>query len=204
MTGTLSWYGHACFGLDLGEGGILVFDPYEAGSVPGVELPEGLRADRVLCSHGHGDHNAAHRVTLTGAVPAAQITLLDSFHDPEGGALRGTNAIALVEYGGFRMAHLGDLGCALTREQADALQGLDLLLLPVGGHFTIGPAEAAALLEQLQPRIAVPMHYRLGSMGYPIIAELDEFLRLLPAYTPVSGSTLTLTPALRGVYVPEL
>ena len=201
MNPILTWYGHSCFRLDFAAGGSVIFDPYERGSVPGVELPEGLTADAVLCSHGHGDHNAAGRVALSGRKPGFSVTGIDTFHDPEQGRLRGPNRISVVEYGGFRAAHLGDLGCALEEAELTELRGLDLLLLPVGGHFTIGPGEARTLWEALQPRIAVPMHYRRGKMGYPVISELEEFTGLFAGYTEVGGNTLALAPELSGLYV---
>ena len=204
MNPILHWYGHSCFRLDFGEGGSVIFDPYARGSVPGVELPPKPEADLVLCSHGHGDHNASDRVLITGKKPAFALHFLDTFHDPEGGRLRGPDRIAIVEYGGFRAAHLGDLGCALTAAQKAALSGLDLLLIPVGGHFTIGPEEAKAVLDQLQPRIAVPMHYRRGAMGFNVIRELEDFTRLLPDWKENGGPELELTPELAGVCVMSL
>ena len=204
MNPILHWYGHSCFRLDFGEGGSVIFDPYARGSVPGVELPPKPEADLVLCSHGHGDHNASDRVLITGKKPAFALHFLDTFHDPEGGKLRGPDRIAIVEYGGFRAAHLGDLGCALTAAQKAALSGLDLLMIPVGGHFTIGPEEAKAVLDQLQPRIAVPMHYRRGAMGFNVIRELEDFTRLLPDWKENGGPELELTPELAGVCVMSL
>ena len=204
MNPILHWYGHSCFRLDFGEGGSVIFDPYARGSVPGVELPPKPEADLVLCSHGHGDHNASDRVLITGKKPAFALHFLDTFHDPEGGRLRGPDRIAIVEYGGFRAAHLGDLGCALTAAQKAALSGLDLLMIPVGGHFTIGPEEAKAVLDQLQPRIAVPMHYRRGAMGFNVIRELEDFTRLLPDWKENGGPELELTPELAGVCVMSL
>jgi len=171
MNPILTWYGHACFKLELSEGGSVIFDPYERGSVPGTELPD------------------------------FAVSFLDTFHDPEGGRLRGTNRITVVEYGSFRAAHLGDLGCALTEAQMKTLTGLDLLLLPVGGHFTIGPEEAAELIAELQPRIAVPMHYRTDTMGYPIIAHVKEFLSLIPAYMPVGSNMLKISDGMKGIFV---
>ena len=201
MNPKLTWYGHSCFRLDFGEGGSVIFDPYEKGSVPGAELPDGLTADAVLCSHGHGDHNAADRVALSGRTPKFTVTGLDTFHDPEGGRLRGVNRIHIVEYAGFRAAHLGDLGCKLTEGEIAALRGVDLLLVPVGGHFTIGPGEAKEVLEAVQPKIAVPMHYRRGSMGFPVIAALEDFLALVGSYTEVGTDTLECDKAVGGVVV---
>ncbi len=204
MNPILTWYGHSCFRLDFGEGGSVVFDPYAPGSVPGAELPQGITADRVLCSHDHGDHNAAGRVRLSGKTPAFTLETIDTYHDPEGGRLRGKNRISIAAWGGFRAAHLGDLGCDLPEEQRAALRGLDLLLIPVGGHFTIGPEEARDLARDLAPRILVPMHYRLGSMGYPVIHELGDFTCLWDRVTEHGSPRLELTPQLRGVVVLSL
>jgi L-ascorbate metabolism protein UlaG (beta-lactamase superfamily) len=200
----LTWYGHSCFSLDLGHGGSVVFDPYSPGSVPGVELPKGLKADLVLCSHQHGDHNAAGRVKLTGRKPAFRLTLLDSFHDPDKGAKRGLNQIAVVEYEGFRAVHLGDLGCALNRDQIDTLRKADLLMLPVGGFFTIGPDEAADICEQLQPRVIVPMHYRRGKMGFDVLMTLDDFTGKFLDYTELPENVLEIGPETSGLYVLNL
>ena len=197
----LTWYGHSCFRLDLGPGGSVVFDPYSPGSVPGVELPEHLEADMVLCSHQHGDHNAADRVRLTGRKPAFRLTLLDSFHDPDKGAKRGANNIALVEYEGFRAVHLGDLGCALNEKQIDTLRKADLLLIPVGGFFTIGPDEAAAVCEQLQPRVIVPMHYRRGEMGFNVLTPLEAFTGKYADYAELPGNMLEIGPETSGIFV---
>ena len=103
----LTWYGHSCFLLESAEGSA-VFDPYSPGSVPGLALPE-LRADAVICSHGHSDHNYARGVTLTGRIPAFGLRQLHVFHDGEGGKLRGENTVTLVEAEGLRVVHLGDL-----------------------------------------------------------------------------------------------
>ena len=200
----LSWYGHACFKLDFGAGGSVVFDPYEFGCVPGAEMPDGVTADMVLCSHDHHDHNAAGRVSLSGNAPAFTVTAVDTYHDPEQGALRGTNRISMVEYGGFRAVHLGDLGCALTAEQIEILKGADLLLIPVGGHFTIGPEEAKRVMDQLMPRLTVPMHYRRGEMGFPIIAALEDFTGLFESCTELPGSSLEIGPETRGLCVMNL
>ncbi len=200
----LTWYGHSCFGLDFGPGGSVVFDPYSLGSVPGAELPEKLTADLVLCSHQHGDHNAADRVKLTGKKPAFRVTLVDSFHDPDKGAKRGPNAIALVEYEGFRAVHLGDQGCPLTAEQIAALEKPDLLMIPVGGFFTIGPDEAKTILDQLQPRTAVPMHFRRGEMGFNVLSPLEDFLGKAGGYTELNTNVLDILPETGGLFVLNL
>ena len=95
-----------------------------------------------------------------------------------GGALRGPNTIHLLTAGDLRVAHLGDLGCALNEEEKARLRDLDVLMVPVGGFYTIGPEEAWDLVRDLRPRVTVPMHYRLGRVGLPAVQELGAFLAL--------------------------
>ena len=197
----LTWYGHSCFSLDLGAGGSVIFDPYSPGSVPGVELPKDLESDMVLCSHQHGDHNAAGRVRLSGRKPAFRMTLLDSWHDPDKGAKRGPNQIALVEYEGFRAVHLGDQGCALNRDQIETLRKADLLMIPTGGFFTIGPDEAAEICKQLQPRVIVPMHSRRGEMGFNVLMPLEDFTGKFPDRTELPGNVLEIGPETSGLCI---
>lgn len=171
----LIWYGHACFLLETEEGNA-VFDPYAPGSVPGCTLPA-VQADAVFCSHGHRDHNYAEGVRQSGKAPAYKITFIDSFHDDAKGTLRGENRIAVLDAEGMRIVHAGDLGHSLTDAQLAALGRVDLLLLPVGGYYTINAKTAAELAERIGARIVVPMHYRGRGFGYDVIGTVDEFVK---------------------------
>ena len=189
----LRWNGHACFSLTC-RGYTVVFDPYEDNYVPGFG-PLDLEADLVLCSHGHGDHSAAHVVKLRqGGTNPFTITEIHTFHDPQGGALRGENTNRIQEAGGLKAAHFGDLGCELTPTQLAELQGLDIAMIPVGGFYTIGPEEAKALVDKLGARVVVPMHYRMGDVGLPAIRELDDFLALVGDYVYYPGNSITVNP----------
>ena len=189
----LRWNGHACFSLTCRDFTV-VFDPYENDYVPGFG-PLDLEADLVLCSHGHGDHSAAHVVKLRqGGTNPFTITEIHTFHDPQGGALRGENTIRILEAGGLKAAHFGDLGCELTPTQLAELRGLDIAMIPVGGFYTIGPEEAKALVDKLGARVVVPMHYRMGDVGLPAIRELDDFLALVEDYVYYPGNSITVNP----------
>ena len=189
----LRWNGHACFSLTCRDFTV-VFDPYENDYVPGFG-PLDLEADLVLCSHGHGDHSAAHVVKLRqGGTNPFTITEIHTFHDPQGGALRGENTIRILEAGGLKAAHFGDLGCELTPTQLAELQGLDIAMIPVGGFYTIGPEEAKALVDKLGARVVIPMHYRMGDVGLPAIRELDDFLALVEDYVYYPGNSITVNP----------
>ncbi len=184
----LTWYGHSCFLAETAEGSA-VLDPYAPGSVPGLTLPP-LRADLVLCSHGHRDHGYAQGVTLTGERPALHLETLDTWHDDRVGSLRGPNRIHVIQAEGMRLAHLGDLGHMLSPEQIEALGRIDVLLIPVGGHYTIGPETAAELVRAIQPGIAVPMHYRGSGFGYDVIGPVEPFLELCGPAVRLESSVL--------------
>lgn len=188
----LIWNGHACFTLETAQG-TLVTDPYADGSVPGLP-PVRLTADAVYCSHGHSDHNAAQLVTLTGKDLTVSVEELPTFHDDQKGALRGENVMRIFSAEGMRVAHLGDLGCPLTPEQKARLTGLDALLIPVGGYYTIDAAQAKAIVEELRPRVTVPMHYRGEGFGYDVISGVEDFLSLCGDCVYYPGNVLELTP----------
>ena len=169
----LTWYGHSCFSLETKEGSA-VFDPYAPGCVPGCVLPA-LTGDAVFCSHNHNDHNFSAAVTLSGRTPAFSVSFLDCFHDDKRGLLRGKNRITVLDAEGLRVAHLGDLGHMLGDRQLKALGKVDVLLLPVGGYYTIDAVTAAELAVKLGARVVIPMHYRGEGFGYDVLDTVDAF-----------------------------
>ena len=172
----ITWYGHSCFKVSF-DGGSVVFDPYADGSVPGWTLPQ-LSADAVLCSHRHDDHAGAGKVTLSGREPDCKVETVECFHDAEHGAKRGANTIHILTADGVRVAHLGDLGHEPDEAQLAAIGAPDVLLIPVGGFYTIDAATAAAVAEKIGARITVPMHYRGDGFGYDVIGTVEEFTAL--------------------------
>lgn len=188
----LEWYGHSCFRLCTAEGTV-VFDPYEDESVPGLE-PISLEADAVLCSHDHHDHNARGNVKLTGNEPSFSVERIPCWHDEVRGLKRGPNTIHIVEAEGMRTAHLGDLGHVLKGEKLHRLGRIDVLLIPVGGYFTIDGDEAAVVADAVGARIVVPMHFRRGAMGYPVISEPDVFLKHRTDVVTYGSDTIEITP----------
>ena len=198
---TITWLGHACFRLEQGGYSILV-DPYE-----GVEgYPDVCtEANAVCCSHGHHDHNYTAGVTL---LPPKEnpfaVTEVASFHDEQGGALRGSNTIRVFEADGIRVCHLGDLGHRLSAEQVSAIGPVDVLLVPVGGFYTVGAEEAKAVVRQIGPRCAVPMHYRHAPHGLANVGGVERFLDLFCSgdVTTLPGASFTVTPETRGIVVP--
>ena len=189
---TITWLGHACFALE-SNGYRIVIDPYQ-----GVEGLKDIstEANAVFCSHQHGDHAYTAGVRLVEKAPCPfTVREVATFHDDQGGSLRGPNTVRCFTAEGLTVVHLGDLGHLLTEEQVDAIGSCDALLIPVGGFFTIDASAAKAVAGQLQPRVVIPMHYRFGSCGLPVVAEADAFTALYPANVVrrYDSSTLTLT-----------
>ena len=188
---TLRWHGHACFALTC-DGYTVVFDPYEDNYVPGLS-PLDVTGDLVLCSHGHGDHNAAGLVKPgQGGENPFRITKIDTYHDPEQGRLRGENTIHVLQTGDLRLAHFGDIGCPLTPAQPAELEGLDGGLIPVGRVYTLGPQEGKELMDTIRPKIVIPMHYRKGEVGLTAVGPVEDFLALVGDYVYYPGDTITV------------
>lgn len=173
----LTWLGHACFLLE-SEKSALVFDPYAPDYVPGFSLPE-LKAELCICSHGHDDHGYSQAVSLSGKEHDFKITQIPCFHDEKQGSLRGENLITIVEVDGMRFAHLGDLGHDLSDEQLKALGRIDVLMIPIGGYYTIDSKTAAVIAKKLNSQYVIPMHYRGEGFGYDVLETVDKFLSLM-------------------------
>lgn len=167
------WHGHACFEIQSKEG-IIVVDPYKDNSVPGLYMST-IKADLVLTSHGHSDHNAKDKVELLNRDKDIKMTQIHSFHDDKQGSLRGNNIIHVIELEDMKVVHLGDLGCDIDEE---ILNDCDVLMIPIGGHYTIDAKMAKNLVDKIKPRIVIPMHYRGDTFGYEEISTLDEFKTL--------------------------
>ena len=175
--------GHASFIIETG-GKTIFTDPYdEAVGYPIYKQP----VDVVTVSHEHGDHNAVQLLTGSfevirdlagGQVGDIKFSGTASWHDDNQGQDRGNNIIFKIETEGLNLVHLGDLGVLLTPEQVQAIGAVDILLVPVGGFYTIDAGQAWEVVKQLNPRIVIPMHYKtFRNEGWPI-APLEEFLAL--------------------------
>lgn len=175
--------GHAEFCLETENGIRIVTDPYDEECGYPVEK---LNAEIALVSHGHHDHNAVENIAGEPAVidkagiytpdSGVRITAIKSWHDAAQGAQRGETLLFLIEAEGLRIAHLGDLGCIPDDQQIRQLQNPDILMIPVGGFFTIDGKTARVIADKLNARIILPMHYRTKyNAGWPISGP-EEFL----------------------------
>ena len=193
----LQHLGHAEFLMTLESGFRIVTDPFDASV--GYPIPA-LEADGVLVSHHHHDHDAVENVSghpqiidyagIHTFAPDVKVTSVLADHDDAGGSKRGKTLLFLLEAEGLRVVHLGDLGCLLDADQLEALGQVDILMLPVGGFYTIDAPTARDVAEQLDPRIIIPMHYRTeANAGWPI-GPVEDFTRLFDPSQVRSGSSL--------------
>ena len=166
----IQYLGHSCFKLR-GKAGSVVCDPYDKSV--GLKLPN-LTGDITTVSHGHGDHSnsgaisgtARRRTTFVidepGEYEVEKISVFghQTFHDGKKGKERGENIVYAIEVDEVRTVHLGDLGHELSDKMLDELDGVDVLLVPVGGVYTIDAKQALKVIEAISPSIAIPMHYK--------------------------------------------
>ena len=186
----ITWHGHSCFTLDTGLGTV-VLDPYEDGTVPGLP-PLRLSAEMVLCSHGHPDHSAIQCVQLTGGGAEFSFREIPSFHDGEFGALRGRNTMYAITADDFTVLHCGDLGQMPSPAQYEAMGSPDVLLIPVGGHYTIDPAQAREIALRTGARVVIPMHYRGEGFGYDVLATVQDYTALCSDVVFAESNTVTV------------
>lgn len=179
----IEYLGHSGFKLTESTGTSIVCDPY--GVEVGYEMPE-VSADAVTVSHHHYDHDAAARVSgkpvildaeCSYGLPGVDISAIKSFHDNVRGKARGENVIFKFRMDGIDVCHLGDLGEACSAELIDLLLPVNVLLIPVGGTYTIDAEMAKEYVDRIMPDIVIPMHYR--SKGCKLdIEKADAFLDL--------------------------
>ncbi len=176
----ITYLGHSCFALQGQSGTTIITDPY---TEVGYELPSGLSADAVSISHGHFDHNYTQAIqsdviiSTVGAHTVNEVELvgIESYHDPMQGQLRGKNIIFKFAIDGMTVCHFGDLGEPISSNLLEKIGKVDVLLIPVGGTYTIDAEQAKEYIEQINPRVVIPMHYKPQD-GALDIATAQPFL----------------------------
>ncbi len=181
----ITWQGHSCFKIQdkIGPDGVtLVTDPFNKEI--GLKVPN-FEADIVTVSHDHDDHNnvGALRgnpfvINCAGEYDFKGILVegIDSYHDESKGEKRGVNVIYRFEVEDVSIVHLGDLGNSLDNAQLEKLAGTDILLIPVGGKYTLDAKKAVEVISQIEPRIVIPMHYKTEGVKIDI-DPIDKFIK---------------------------
>jgi L-ascorbate metabolism protein UlaG (beta-lactamase superfamily) len=189
----ITWFGQACFELLSNHGISAICDPYDPATGYAAH-PRSV--DIVTISHEHHDHNDISWIqgtpqVIRGAgdyiVKDVHITGISSFHDKQGGACRGNNTIFLIGMDGLRICHLGDLGHKLDAVHLQQIGNPDVLLIPVGGYYTINAAEAAEIAQAIGARLTIPMHFKTGVKDTPV-DTVDAFAKTMNAAAAGSSS----------------
>ena len=178
----IRWHGHSCFEItnDL----TVVTDPHDGKSI-GIPTPS-VQGDIILLSHDHFDHSSGVKIVekegtkiITDGrkrtISNIEISGVESFHDENSGAKRGSNVIYKFIMDGMKFCHLGDLGHELDDLTVQKIGPVDILFIPVGGNFTIDDKKAWNVIKKIKPKIIIPMHYKIGGLSISI-AGLDPFL----------------------------
>ena len=183
----IKWYGHAAFLITSDQGLKIILDPYEPGAFGG-QLSYGKindQAEIVLTSHDHADHNYTKDIPgspqiIKGSgsktIKGISIKGISTYHDSSKGSERGTNTIFAIKLDNIQLCHLGDLGHLLSDKDLAEIGPVDILLIPVGGFFTIDSKEATRVAEQIKPKILIPMHFKTEKCGFPI-SPVEDFLK---------------------------
>ena len=180
----IKWHGHSCF--EIGDGLRIVVDPHDGRSI-GIKPPR-VRADLVLITHHHFDHDAIRvvkgdfkTIDSPGDYKFGDVHIrgITAYHDEEYGKKRGTITMYKIEKGGVKLLHVGDLGHVLDAEKVREIGDIDILFTPVGGVYTVDAKGAYENVKLLNPRVVIPMHYRIPGMSLGI-RGVDEFLSLFP------------------------
>ena len=192
------YLGHSSFKLK-GKNGSVITDPYDSQMV-GLKFTK-TEADIITVSHHHPDHDKLDQVpgykkVVDGPgdyeIMGVSIIGLPSFHDDKKGEERGKNTIYVFEMDGLRLCHLGDLGHVLPEGTLSALGDIDVLMIPVGGGYTIGPADALHVVQQIEPSVVIPMHYKVEGLS----ADLSEKLESVDTFVKEIGLTAETLPKL--------
>lgn len=182
----ITYLGHSSFKLKT-KTATVVIDPFDPKMV-GLKYPI-TDADIVLVSHDHKDHNAIDRISsvkkvITGPgeyeISGVSVMGFKTYHDGKDGGERGKNTIYTIEADGLNIVHLGDLGHPLNDDLIDEIGDVDVLMVPVGGFYTMGPKEAIELISKIEPYFVIPMHYKVEEMSSDLADNLlpvENFLK---------------------------
>lgn len=197
----ITWLGHSSFQIK-GKSASVITDPYDSSI--GFKFPK-VQAKIVTVSHEHNDHSKTEQVQgeprVVGGpgeyeIGGVSIFGVPTYHDEKKGAERGQNTVYVITLDNIHLCHLGDLGHKLTEEQVGNIGNIDILFVPVGGVYTIDASEASEVVSQLEPRVVIPMHYKVPELDkktFGQLEEVDKFLKEV-GIEPVREDKYSVTP----------
>lgn len=200
----IRWFGQAAFLLTSQSGARVLIDPYDR--LLGYKMPNPIEADIVAVTHNHGDHNKTRvasgdylLVNEPGKYSRGDVTVqgVETYHDKSQGRKRGRNLVFQFTIDGLTVVHCGDLGHVLTEDQVERIGAIDLLMISVGGHFTLNGPEAVRVMQQLHPAITIPMHYRTKALSIPgmlLFDSVEKFVAAAGLAVTNVGTTWDLSP----------
>ncbi|MGI5830384.1 MAG: MBL fold metallo-hydrolase [Bradymonadia bacterium] len=188
----IEFIAHATFLLQLDDGRRIIIDPYKSNEFSGRfnYPPFKAQCDVVCITHEHIDHSYTGDLWGNFRIVRDQyedeglrISSVRACHDTVGGTrFGGYIDMKIIEADGLRLCHAGDLGEILSDEQVDALAAIDILILPVGGYYTIDAAQALENAAKVAPKMLIPCHYASSLCTLPI-APLSAFTQLIDTYS---------------------
>ena len=198
----ITWLGHSSFLLEDSKGRKVLTDPFD--ETVGYDTFKG-DVDVVTISHHHFDHSYIENIKYKESIDKVgffylcdiPITGIPSYHDKMLGAKRGENTIFIIEIDGYRICHLGDLGHTLSNEDIKQIGKIDLLLIPIGGNYTIDGKEAAEIAKAINSHIVLPMHYKTPLLSFQL-EGLEDFLSYMKSGERIGGNKLSIEGPLEG------
>lgn len=181
---TIKWLGHSCFLMTTDKGTRILCDPCDAAT--GYEIAP-QECDILTISHDHHDHNYAAlalgnpvRIDKSGEYRAGDVRIsgISTYHDHDGGKKRGNNIVFIFEFDGMRIAHMGDIGEVPDEATMARMGRIDVMLIPVGGVYTIDGEEAETIVEAIKPKVVIPMHYKTPALKFEL-NELGDCIKLI-------------------------
>lgn len=180
----IKWNGHASFTITSDNGTVIVTDPYNSDNYKDEFTYDIVRdrADGAIISHDHPDHSYADGLSGSpkilkgsGEIKGIAVSGINTWHDNSGGSKRGKNTVFSFNVDGISICFLGDLGHILSQDQIEAMGPVDIMLVPVGGTYTLDADMASRLIEKVKPKVVIPMHFRTKKCSFPI-ADVEAFL----------------------------
>lgn len=194
----IEWIGHACFQLTAQDGTVAITDPYDESV--GIEMIP-LTADLITMSHEHHDHNETSMIVGSpviarggelASVSGVTARAVNSWHDDAQGEKRGANFIRIFGVDGLKIVHMGDQGCMPDEDVLEAIADADVMMIPVGGTYTVDAAGAKAIIDLAKPRCVIPMHVKTAHCPY-LIAKVGDFLTLMGVQDAAPVHALEIT-----------